>query len=70
MSEPVHQPDPLRPTASALVKIGSALVHAEEMMAPGGHQFDKEALDQLLTDPEVRQWLDQMGALALLPVKR
>jgi hypothetical protein len=60
--------DPLKPSLSLLVKLGSAVVHIEEFLSPQGHEFDKHALDTLLHDPEVKTWLKQMGAF--LPVKR
>lgn len=60
--------DPLQPTVSLLVKIGSAVVHADELCSPKGHQFDKAALDTLLQDPEVKEWIKAMGPF--LPLKR
>jgi hypothetical protein len=60
----------LFPTTTLLVKLGSALVHAEELVEPGAHPFDLEAFKQLVNDPEVREWRAAMDALALLPVKR
>ncbi len=63
--------DPLKDVSvTLLVKLGSIAVHTEEMMSPKGHHFDKATLDALLNDPEVREWLEAMGAQALLPVKR
>lgn len=58
------------PGMTLLVKLGSIAVHAEELLSPGGHAFDAKALDGLLNDPEVKEWLAQMNKLALLPVKR
>lgn len=60
--------DPLKPSLSLLSKLGSIIVHAEEMASLKGHAFDKIAMDGLLNDPEVREWLKGMGPL--LPVKR
>jgi len=62
--------DPLRPSASVLVKLGSIAVHAEEMLGPNGHHFDVGTLQTMLNDPELDAWRDEMSALALLPVKR
>lgn len=62
--------EPLKPSATLLVKLGSIIVHADELLAPGGHAFDRIALQQLLADKEVSEWLDQMGKLALIPLKR
>ena len=38
------------------VKLGSALVHAEEMIEPGAHPFDLDAFRRLASDPEVSKW--------------
>jgi len=62
--------DPLQPTLSLLVKLGSIAIHAEEYLSPNGHPHDKIALDSCLQEYEVQQWLQQMNAMALLPVKR
>jgi hypothetical protein len=62
--------DPLKPSVSLLCKLGSAVVHAEELLSPDGHDFDRTALDAVLTDPDVCEWLKAMGAMALVPVKR
>lgn len=62
--------DPLKPSVTVLIKLGSIAVHAEELTSPKGHQFDKAALDTVLHDPEVREWLSQMDKLAFLPKKR
>jgi hypothetical protein len=62
--------DVSKPKLSVLVKLGSIAVHAEEFISDGGHQFDKIALESLLTDPEVVEWLKQMNKMALLPRKR
>jgi hypothetical protein len=65
------QPDPLEPSASVLCKLGSIIVHAEEMLTPSKrHVFDYVAFNALLDDPEVVEWLKGMGAQGLLPVKR
>lgn len=60
----------LQPSPSLLSKLGSIAIHVEEMLAPGGHEFDLAALQTLLADTEVRDWLAAMEALAMLPVKR
>jgi hypothetical protein len=62
--------DPFKPSAALLVKLGSIIVHYEEMTSPTGHHFDKHALDGLLFDPEVVQWFAAMQDMAMLPVKR
>ena len=60
----------LAPDSATLCKLGSIIVHVEELLSPFGHQFDKAALDQLLRDPDVVQWLKGMRTLALVPEKR
>lgn len=62
--------NPLQPSASLLSKLGSIVVHLEELNGPGAHHFDKVAMDQLLNDPEVREWVKQMDSMAMLPRKR
>lgn len=65
-------PDPKNPSLALLSKLGSAIVHADEYLDPAGHghPFDRDTFQRLLADNEVREWLDGMHALALLPVKR
>ena len=73
MSQPDRTPsaaNPMEPPATLLVKLGSALVHAQELTEPGAHHLDLEAFKGICADPEVVAWLEAMGALALLPVKR
>ena len=62
--------NPLSPPATLLVKLGSLAIHIEELHSPNGHHLDRSAVDGILADPEVREWLDAMGGMALLPVKR
>lgn len=60
----------LHPSTTLLIKLGSIVVHQQELASPGGHGFDKVVLDQLLADPEVQDWLDTMNRAAFLPVPR
>lgn len=60
--------DPLKPSHSLLCKLGSIAVHAEEAISPKGHSLDVSVLRSLLADPEVKQWIKDMGVY--LPVKR
>ena len=53
-----------------LAKLGSIVRHTEEYLSPNAHEFDRAALQTLLTDPEVVEWIKQMDAAGLLPVKR
>lgn len=62
--------DPLKPGPALLVKLGSIAVHTDEMLSPGGHTFDRHALNTLLTDPEVIEWRAAMDKMAMLPVMR
>lgn len=61
---------PFNPAPALLCKLGSIAVHVEEMFSPKGHEFDRVALASLLADPEVKAWLAEMDALAMLPKKR
>lgn len=61
---------PLAPSASLLCKLGSIIAHVEEASGFGGHAFDVIALNQLMADPEVAEWMAAMRAMAFLPVKR
>lgn len=62
--------NPLAPSPALLIKLGSVIVHQEELMSPHGHQFDKHALETVRNDPEVVEWLASMTKMAFLPVKR
>lgn len=62
--------NPLHPSAALLCKLGSIIVHSEELVSPDGHAFDKTTLDQLLADPDVIAWRDSMDAMSMLPKKR
>ena len=64
----MSNPNPLKPDLSLLVKLGSIAVHTEELLSPAGHHFDKSALETLLSDQEVKEWIREMGAF--MPVKR
>lgn len=57
-----------KPSLGLLCKIGSIVVHADELISPGGHEVDHTALQSLLMDAEVREWIIEMGPF--LPVKR
>lgn len=60
----------LAPDPALLAKLGSVIVHAEELLSPDGHDFDRIALEQLLRDPDVRTWLETMNRAALIPKRR
>lgn len=67
-TKPAPRPDPLKPRLELLMKLGSIAVHTDELLSPGGHNYDMEALKPMLRDPEVREWIKDMGVY--LPVKR
>ncbi len=60
----------LAPSGSLLCKLGSIVVHADELLSPHGHQFDADALKALIADSDVQHWIKEMGAMALVPLKR
>jgi len=62
--------DPFKPSEGLLVKLASAIVHAEEFMSPDGHPYDKNAFDSVLNDGELKAWMGRMNQLGLLPLKR
>jgi hypothetical protein len=52
------------------IKLASIAVHAEELLSPTGHEFDREAIQGLLRDPQVRELLDAKENQVFLPRKR
>jgi hypothetical protein len=62
--------DMLKPSAALLCKLGSIAVHAEELLSPSGHEFDRSALQTLFADAEVRAWIAAMDDAAMVPKKR
>ena len=54
---------------SLISKLGSMIVHLQEFLSEGSHEFDIETLRQLVADPEVEGFLKDIDP-ALLPVKR
>jgi len=65
-----NKTDTLHPSPALLAKLGSILIHAEEMLSAKGHHFDAATLFGLLNDSDVQEWLSKMDKLALLPKKR
>lgn len=51
-----------------LVALASAVVHVEEARGPGGHVVDWTSFETALA--LARPTLEDLGAMALLPVKR
>lgn len=68
--EVAPKPEPLKPSATLLIKLGSIIIHLDEFTSAKGHPLDKHTADQLLADVEVSEWLKSMTNLAFLPVKR
>lgn len=62
------KPDPLKPSITLLMKLGSAIVHAEEYLSKDSHPFDLNSFERMSQDPEVLSWIKAMGAM--LPQKR
>lgn len=62
--------EPMNPGVRLLTKLASVVVHCEEAMSATGHQFDVVAIDSLVSDQEVRDWIKAMGTMGLLPLKR
>lgn len=59
---------PLTPSLSLLCKLGSVVVHAQELFSPDGHIADRAALETLFEDAELQEWIKSMGVY--MPVKR
>lgn len=55
---------------SLTVKLGSMVVHAAEYLAPGGHDFDRAAMQTLICDPEVIVFVEKMDKAGFMPKKR
>lgn len=53
-----------------LIKLGSIAIHAEELISPTGHIFDKGALRGLLQDKEIRELLNNPNFKVFFPEKR
>jgi hypothetical protein len=60
--------DPLTPSIQILISLGSIAVHVEEYLSPGGHPVDLETIKSLLSDPNLQDWIKDMGVY--LPLKR
>jgi hypothetical protein len=60
--------DPTKPSLSLLSKLGSIVVHADEALSVDGRHVDIQMTVSLIDDPEVQQWIKDMGPL--LPLKR
>lgn len=62
--------DALKPSVSLLSKLGSIVVHVGEATSKDAHEFDWVAIRQLLSDEEVRAWIEAMDKMAFLPKMR
>ena len=60
---------PMKPNQGLLMKLGSIIVHLEELLETDIHT-DLKAAQSLISDAEVVTWLREMTAKGLLPVKR
>ena len=59
-----------KPSTVLLIKLGSIVVHVQEMLSNSGHHFDVAVLDGLVNkDLEIKRWLESFPP-ALLPEKR
>lgn len=60
----------LQPSPALLAKLGSIAVHVDEMLSADGHAYDRFALEQLIRDPDVTAWIEEMNGMAMVPRKR
>jgi len=51
-------------------KLGSIAVHVDEYLSDHGHPHDRAAIESLLADPEISEWISGMNEIGLLPLKR
>lgn len=63
-----RQAGPGKPSMTLLCKLGSIIVHVDEFLSPDGHHLDLGEVKVLIADPDVQQWLKDMGPL--VPKKR
>lgn len=61
---PKKLPDFCTLTVPLAAKLAAVVVHAEEMLSPQGHAFDRMALKTVIEDPAVQAWIKSCGALA------
>ena len=66
---------PLTPSVKILARLGSAVVHAEEILSDPAtarmvNDLDRAAFWGLVNDPEVKEWIAQMDKKALIAVRR
>jgi hypothetical protein len=52
------------------VKLGSIIIHIQEMLSGKGHEFDNIVILQLMNDSELLNWLNALETEGLLPLKR
>lgn len=57
-------------SSSLLCKLASVAVHADEFLSGDSHPIDKFALLSVLGDSEVVDWVAEMTAAGMAPVKR
>lgn len=62
--------NPMKPEATLLIAIGSALIHFEEFESEDGRPVDLDQARLIMTRPDVKAWISEMNAMAFLPVKR
>ncbi len=60
----------LKPTPQLLIKLGSIIVHYKEYLSPDGHALDLDAINALMDDEDVKEWMAGMDKMAFLPKMR
>lgn len=60
--------DPLKPEIPLLLKLGAIVVYADEFLSETGSNFDLRAIEGLLRNEDVQQWIKDMRVF--LPLKR
>lgn len=59
-----------QPTPEVGMKLASLVMHADEAMSSDGRTVDIEVFKTCLKDDEVQSYLQELDALALLPLRR
>ena len=66
----MRRAEAMKPSPILLAKLGAMVIHASEVVDPAGCTFDHESFHRLLKDEEVKEWLEKMGKLSLIPRKQ
>lgn len=60
----------LKPTPQLLIKLGSIITHYKEYLSPDGRALDLDAVNALMDNEDVKEWMVGMDEMAFLPKMR